>query len=140
MFFTEKEINLITNILEQKPKISDNSYLWSLVNPISKQSLNLTIYNNIEFGEKLFDSIISVQTQQGYFELHDCTAFFIFEPDEIFFIHSHNNKLSCLIISKECNCSMFSNIDKDLLSSDFSELDTRLLLSAMQLSIIESIL
>jgi len=44
-----------------------------------------------------------------------------------------------LIISKQGDCSLYSNVDKKTLSSDFLNLNSEKLLSAVALSVIESI-
>jgi hypothetical protein len=64
----------------------------------------------------------------------------IFEPDEVIFIQATSDKVSSLIIGKNCSCSMYANISRDVLGADFAELDPAVLLSAMQLSLTESIL
>lgn len=138
--FTNDDINSISNILQLESKPYQNAWSWQLKNNENNQSLLFTIYNNVELGSEHFGSLISVQTQHGYYELHDCSCFMIFEPDEIIFINDSSERVSCLIIGKNCTCSMYSNIDKKILNADFSALDPAVLLSAMQLSITEAVL
>jgi hypothetical protein len=100
----------------------------------------LTIYNNVELGKNKKGTLLSVQTHHGYYELHDCQSFLVFEPDEVIFINANDTFVSSLIIGGRCTCSMYTNISRDILNSDFSKLDPAVLLSAMQLSLTESIL
>jgi len=81
-----------------------------------------------------------VQTHHGYYELHDISGYLVFEPDEIIFVQAEKNTVSSIIIGKLCTCSMYSNIRREILKADFSTLDNAVLLSAMQLSLAESIL
>ncbi len=138
--FTSSDISSIENILGNTSSIQDNSWSWSLKSLETKQVLIFTIYNSAKLNSERTGVLISIQTQYGYFELHDCNAFLIFEPDEVIFVNSQEDKLSSLVIGKSATCSLFSNIDKSILSTDFSLLDPAVLLSAMQLSITESIL
>ena len=137
--FTDKDIEKITEILGSKPEIDDRSYTWRLNDPQSEQPFYLTIYTEIAFSDSNKGSIAAVQTTHGYFELHNITAFIPFEPDEVIFIHQEEKFLSSLIAGRGATCSLFSNIDRDMLRRDFAELDPATLLAAMQLSIADSI-
>jgi hypothetical protein len=55
----------------------------------------------------------------------------------VIFLQNTESKVSSLIIGKNSSCSLFSNISRDILGADFSELDPAVLLSAMQLSLTE---
>jgi hypothetical protein len=138
--FNTENISEINGILQSEPEIFEDSWLWRLQNPETRQSLVLTLYNNVELGGGSTGSLISVQSQHGYFELHDCTTFMTFEPDEVIFINSGKEEVSCLIIGKDGNCSLFSNINREIINSDFTNLHPAVLLSAMQLSLTENIL
>lgn len=138
--FIQDDIEKISEILQVKAVQYENSWTWTLKNNSNNNVLILSIYNNIHYTNSLIGNLISVQTQYGYFEIHSCSHYITFEPDELIFIQDNDNTISCLIIGKEANCSMFSNIRKKLLSSDYTNLDAPLLLSAMQLSIVENII
>jgi hypothetical protein len=138
--FTDSDAQSISNILGIEAQKFDNSWAWSLLNKNLKQPLVLTIYSQAQIESDNQGVLVSVQTQHGYFELHGVTAYMPFEPDEIIFVRSDAEKVSSLIIGKEGNCSLFSNIHKANISADFAQLDTAVLLSAMQLSLTEAIL
>lgn len=136
--FTDSDINNIENILNSNPKKFENSWQWQIKKADNTKPLVLSVHNNVKLGEGLEASMISVQTQHGFYELHNIDGYIIFEPDEIFFLKSYEETVSALIVGKECTCSLFSGVRKELLNSDFSELDPAVLLSAMQLSVTES--
>jgi hypothetical protein len=138
--FTNEDIEQISTILSKSPKEFEKSWSWRFDNPETKQSLVITIYNNVKLGKESEGSLISVQSQHGYFELHDCRGYLVFEPDEIIFVQSTDDKVSSLIVGKQATCSMFTNISRDILNADFTTLDPTVLLSAMQLSLTETIL
>lgn len=139
-FFTKDDISTISKVLGGELREYENSWTCKLSNPDSSQTLVLSIHNKIQLNKNNSGSLISVQTQHGYFEMHGCMAYMVFEPDEVIFVFYNEENLSSLIVGKRCSCSMFGNISRDILNADFSELDPAVLMSAMQLSLTESIL
>lgn len=138
--FTGKDIERIAEIIGSTPQIADNSYTWKVINKGNGQSLVFTVYNSIPIDDNNSCSMITAQTQQGYFELHCCTGYMIFEPGEVIFIQADDKSVTSLIIGRESTCSMYANIDRKILISDFTMLDPALLPAAMQLSLIEEAL
>ncbi|TAL68895.1 MAG: hypothetical protein EPN82_09530 [Bacteroidetes bacterium] len=139
-FFTKDDINTISGVLGGELREYDNSCSWKIENKETSQTLVLSIHNNIQLNKAITGSLISVQTQHGYFEMHGCMAYMVFEPDEVIFVFYNDETLSSLIVGKQCSCSMFGNISRDILNADFSELDAAVLMAAMQLSLTETIL
>jgi hypothetical protein len=137
--FTEQDITRISEVLQSESKRFESAWSWNLSSEQNNLSLILNIYHGVKLGGERKGCIISAQTQQGYFELHDCCGYMIFEPDEVIFIQTNGDSISCLIIGKGCTCSLFSNIDKSILNADFTSLDAPVLLAAMQLSITEEL-
>jgi len=138
--FTNDDIEKISEILQTKAQNNNNNWTWRVNNPENKQSFVISIYNNVSLSENEEISVISIQTKQGYYELHDCVAYLVFESDEIIFVQASDKYVSCLVISKQGTCSMYSNISRDILKADFNKLDPAILMSAMQLSLTESVL
>jgi hypothetical protein len=138
--FTKDDINTISNVLGGELREYDNSWTFKLNNTETSQTLVLSIHNRIQLNKNNAGSLISVQTQHGYFEMHGCMAYMEFEPDEVIFVFYNDDVLSSLIVGKHCSCSMFGNISRDILNADFAELDPAVLMAAMQLSLTESIL
>lgn len=138
--FSTIELNKISAILDCEPKSIENSTTWALTNKEIKQQLFLTINSEVDLGGNQKGSLISVQTQHGYFELHDCNQFITFEPEEIIFLSNGKEHISCLVIGKSGTCSLFGKVNKGLIGTDIVKLDSAVLLAAMQLSLTESIL
>jgi hypothetical protein len=55
--------------------------------------------------------------------------------EEIIFISETESFISGLIVSKQGDCALYSNVDKKILQSDFSELNSEKLLAAVALSV-----
>ena len=139
--FTDEDIAAISNILGKPYQEMDSSWSWKLTNSVTKQTLVFTIYNEVPQGDNdEVVTIISVQNNQGYFELHNCTNYLLFEPDEVIFINANEDSISSLVIGKGSTVSLFANINRELLRKDITELSAPLLLSAMQLSLADSML
>lgn len=138
--FGESDINLISGVLSAKPDDFGGSWAWHLKTEETKHALVLTVSNDVNLGDGAVGPLISVQTHYGYYELHNCIGYVIFEPDEIIFVHADATIISGLIVGKQCTCSTYSNISRQILSADFTSLDPAVLLSAMQLSLTEGIL
>lgn len=138
--FSQVDIELITKTLNAEVQSQGNNWTWHLKNNETRQSLVINIYHGIKLGHESEGAMVSVHTLHGYFELHDCIGFLVFEPDEVIFVQASGNYVSSLIVGRQCNCSMYANISRDILKSDFNNLDPAVLLSAMQLSLTESIL
>ncbi|MBX3044341.1 MAG: hypothetical protein KIT33_14345 [Candidatus Kapabacteria bacterium] len=132
-------IKKIDDTLGAEHQTFEGAVTWTLKSPDNFKPLVFTIYQDVHLGD-IEGAMVSVQTRHGYYELHDISAMMFFEPDEVIFIQNDTDKLSCLIIGSECTCSLYSNISKELLRQDFAELHPAVILSAMQLSITESVL
>lgn len=139
-YFTDTDIEIIAKTLDVEIKKNDESFSWQMSNKATGQSLFVSIYNHSQISNDRKGVLVSVQSTHGYFELHDCSAYLDFENSEIIFIHSTNDKLTTLVIGKNCSCNMYANISKHLFEQDISELDNSMIMSFMQLSITEGLL
>ncbi|MCK5742070.1 MAG: hypothetical protein KAH48_07625 [Chlorobi bacterium] len=138
--FSEKDIKDISKFLDCQPEQFDSGRIWKLNNESTGQALVVSLHDDVNLGSEEQGSLVSVQTQHGYFELHACTGYVLFEPDEVIFVQSIADKVSCLIVGQHGSCSMYTNISRAILSADFTTLDSPVLLSAMQLSLIEGVI
>lgn len=135
--FTDSDINSISKALHTEPDVLEGSWTWLLKNKQNNLTLVLTLYSQAKLGDDAIGALVSIQTQQGYYELHDITHYLVFEPDEVIFVQSSGEYMSCIIVGGESVCSLFSNIRREILNTDFSTLDPAVLMSAMQLSLTE---
>lgn len=138
--FKKEDIEIINKVLGTDAEVYGNAYSWKLINSENTKPMVITLYKSAEIGIGRQGSLISVQTRHGYYELHDIATYLVFEPDEIIFVHANDEYISSLIVGKQCTCSLYSNIRREILNADFAELDSAVLLSAMQLSITENML
>lgn len=116
----------------------DASYTWTIINNNFQDFIVVTISSENKIDGSSEELIINVQTSQGVFEIHGCANFKILPPDEVFFWIETDEFISCLIISKQASCSLYSNISKELLKKDITELSPNQILASVQISMVQN--
>ncbi len=102
-----------------------------------QRKLALEIYPNIPIGKR-HGNLISVYTSTAHLQLHFCSGFVISDVlNEVTFIGEQDGKMSGLIIEKEGGCSLYANVDRSILSGDFTTLGPEIMLSGIALSLTE---
>lgn len=138
--FTQKDIDKIAKVLAVEPKFKGNNFRFELLNSEKQVRISLEIYPDIPIGSKK-GNLISVYTPCSHIQLHFCTGYVVSEMlGEITFIGESGGKLSGLIIEREGGCSSYTNVDRDILSGDFTTLGPEIMLSGVALSLAEDIL
>ena len=131
---TDDKIKAIEDLLKIKVNKSDDSFSIKLKNEKTHTDIHIDIIkeNNDEY-------LISVYTTNAHLQIQSCKNLIISEMlEEMIFISESGDKISGLIISKQGDCSLYSNVDRSIISSDFSNLTSEKLLSAVALSVIDS--
>lgn len=130
-----ENLAVLEKLFDVKLIKNDNSLSFNIVNSKLKNSIALEIFLD-EDG----DNLVSLYSENTHLQLQSCRYFIISQMlEEIIFYTENDTQISGLIISKQGDCSLYSNVDKKTLSSDFLNLNSEKLLSAVALSVIESI-
>ncbi|MDI6767880.1 MAG: hypothetical protein QME52_13750 [Bacteroidota bacterium] len=138
--FKESDIKKISRILSVVPKHKGNNYRFEIGGKGTSRRLSLEIYPNIKIGKR-YGNLISVYTPTTHLQLHFCSGYVVSKMlNEITFVSENEGKLSGLIVEKECGCSLYANVDKEILSGDFTRLGPEVMLSGIALSLSETIL
>ena len=138
--FKTADIQKISHVLNALAKHMGNNYRFELVNKESGRKLALEIYPDIKIGQRS-GNLISVYAPTAHLQLHFCTGYVISEMlGEVTFIGEDHGKLSGLIIEREGGCSLYSNVDRAILSGDFTTLGPEVMLSGIALSLTETML
>ncbi len=138
--FTKKDIDKIGKVLGVEPKFKTNNYRFEIYNQERGTKISLEIYPETQIGDKT-GSLITVYAPCSHLQLHFCTGYVVSEMlGEVTFVGESGNKLSGLIIEKEAGCSLYTNVDRELLSGDFTNLGPEIMLSGVALSLVEDIL
>lgn len=132
---TEEELVKIENLFSEKFKKTDTSITINIRNDKINANICVEIY-----PEETGKSHISVYTNNTHLQLQGCSNLMVSEMlEEIIFISETDSSISGLIVSKQGDCALYSNVDKKILRSDFSELNSEKLLAAIALSVTDTI-
>jgi len=138
--FTKRDINKIAKTLGVSYSEEGNKYRFVLDNKSERRTLLLEIYNQIPIGSAV-GNLISVYTASVHLQIHFCSGYVVSEMlGEVTFVGEHRERLSGLTIEKGAACSLYSNVNKKLLSGDFTKLGPEVMLSGIALSLTEHIL
>ena len=138
--FTERDFKKLSKILGATAKHKGNNIRYELGGIGNQRKLTLEIYPGIAIGARK-GNLVSVYTPSAHLQLHFCSGFVVSEMlNEVTFIGEDDGKLSGLIIEKEGGCSLYANVDREILSGDFTQLGPEVMLSGIALSLTEAIL
>ncbi len=138
--FKDSDIKKIGQILGVVVKHRGSNYRFELENKSLSRKLSLEIYPSINIGQRK-GNLISVYTPTAHLQLHFCTGYVVSKLlGEITFVAESDGKLSGLTVEREGGCSLYANVDREILSGDFTTLGPEVMLSGIALSLTENIL
>lgn len=138
--FTEKDVRKLERILGVPAKRRGNNYRFEIVNKSAQRKLALEIYPDLVIGKR-HGVLISVYTSTSHLQLHFCTGYVVSKLlGEITFVGESEGKLSGLTVEREGGCSLYANVDRAILSGDFTTLGPEVMLAGIALSLTESVL
>jgi len=136
--FKSKDVENIGSVLRVKAVKRGNFYRFDLDDKKSKRKLSIEIYPAIKTGRQS-GNLISVYTINSHLQLHQCTGYIASEMlGEVTFYSESDGKISGLIIEREAGCSLYANVDRSVLSGDFTRLGPEVMLSSIALSLAET--
>ena len=139
-YFKSDDILKISRILGVEAKHRGNNFRFELENRENNRKMALEIYPGIQIGRRK-GNLISVYTSTAHLQLHFCTGYVVSEMlGEVTFVGEEGGKLSGLIIEREGGSSLYSNVDRSILSGDFTTLGPEVMLSGIALSLTETVL
>ncbi len=138
--FDDKSLSEIEKVLETKFAKRGNQYRAVLLNTAEHRKLSIEIYPDIKIGDKT-GNLVSIYTSNTHAQLHFCEGYIASEfLGEVTFFAEYNGRLSGIVVEKEAACSVFTNVDRELLSGDFEKLAPEVMLSGIALSLTEPLL
>jgi hypothetical protein len=138
--FSKEDITEIEKVLDTSFTQRGNQFRAVLEDAETKRKLTLEIYPEIAIGPKK-GNLVSIFTSSTHTQLHYCSGFVASDVlGEVTFIGEHNGHVSGIIVEKAAACSIYSNVDKALLSTDFSKLGPEVMMSGIALSLAEHLL
>jgi hypothetical protein len=138
--FTPSDFKKIGRLLNATPKPMGQNYRFELHGKEPGRKLALEIYPNIRIGQAK-GNLVSVYTESSHLQLHFCSGYVVSDMlGEVTFVGEQNGRLAGLIIEKGGGCSLYANVDRSLLSGDFTQLGPEVMLSGIALSLTDTIL
>ncbi len=138
--FSEEDIKQIEKVLNTTFNKRDDQYRAVLENKEEGRRLTMEIYPDLQIGERK-GVLISIFTPYTHSQLHFCTGYVASEVlQEVTFFAEFSGRLSGIIVERQAGCSIFTNVDRKLLSGDFSQLAPEVMLSGIALSLTEPLL
>lgn len=138
--FKASDIKKLERLFGTTAKLRGSNYRFEIGAADPLRKLALEIYSQIRIGKQK-GNLISVYTQSAHLQLHFCSGYVISDVlGEVTFVGEHGGKLSGLIIEKDGGCSLYANVDRSLVSGDFTQLGPEVMLSGIALSLTDTIL
>jgi hypothetical protein len=138
--FKPSDIRKLEKLFGVKAKAKGSNYRFVIAAADPRRKLALEIYPSISIGARP-GSLVSVYTPSSHLQLHFCSGFVVSEMlGEATFVAEHDGKVSGLIVEREGGCSLFANVDRALVSGDFTSLGPEVMLSGIALSLTDTIL
>ena len=138
--FKKQDIEKISKVLKIEAKFMTNNYRFEIQNQERTVKIALEIYPDIQIG-KHKGNLITVYAPATHMQLQFCTGYVVSEMlGEVTFIGECEGKVSGLIIERDGGANFYANVDKEMLSGDFTTLGPEVMLSGVALSLAEDIL
>lgn len=138
--FKPSDIRKLEKLFGVKARAKGSNYRFVIASADPRRKLALEIYPSISIGARP-GSLVSVYTPSAHLQLHFCSGFVTSQMlGEATFVAEHDGKVSGLIVEREGGCSLFANVDRALVSGDFTSLGPEVMLSGIALSLTDTIL
>lgn len=138
---TREEAERIGKILGAE-KVSEESdrFRIKVDNKEENRSLSLEIFPEIALG-KTRGLLIVVYTGNSHLQLHNCSGYVVSEElGEVTFVSEKESRLSGMVVERGASCSLYAALNRELISSDFTQLGVEVMLSGVALSLAEDLL
>jgi len=115
-------------------------FRFKVDNSEEKRALVMEVYPETSLG-KTRGMLIVIYTGNSHLQLHNCTGYVVSEElGEVTFVAESEKKLSGLVVERGASCSQYAAINRELISSDFTQLGVEVMLSGVALSLAEEVL
>jgi len=139
--FTEDDVKKIAGILNVgKVTFEKDHYRLKVVNQAEKRVLILEVYAEELLGKNR-GMLVVVYTGNSHLQLHNCSGYVVSEElGEVTFVVEKDNQLSGLVVERGASCSLYAGMNRELISSDFTNLGVEVMLSGVAMSLAEDII
>jgi hypothetical protein len=139
--FTQTDADKIGGVLgAEKVSFEKDHFRLKITNQEERRIMTLEVFPEVKLG-KGRGMLVVVYTGNSHLQLHNCTGYVVSEElGEVTFIAETDDRLSGMVAERGASCSLYASIDRELISSDFTQLGVEVMLSGVALSLAEEIL
>lgn len=142
--FSDENFDRIGKVLGAAPKREKSLVRYELADQASGRRLSLEITPSLALPEGVRDdqpgNLVSVYAASSFLQLQGCTGFIASqELGEVIFFARREGVTNGLVIEREAGSSLYANVDARLLSADFTQLPSELVMSSVALSMTETL-
>ena len=139
--FNDEDAKKIAEVLAASKVNKENDrYRIKLTNNEDQRSLSLEIFPETSLG-KTRGMLIVIYTGNSHLQLHNCTGYVVSEElGEVTFVSESEGRLSGMVVERGASCSLYAALNRELISSDFTQLGVEVMLSGVALSLAEDVL
>ncbi len=138
--FSEEQIAGIGLVLGAEPRRENTLIRFDVPAAQDARRVTVEIYPRIPIGQTE-GALVCVYTANANLQLQHCSGVVVSEMlGEVTFVAEFGGKVSGLIVEKGGGCSLYANVDRSLLSGDFTTLGPEVMMSGIALSLTEMVL
>jgi hypothetical protein len=139
--FSKQQADKIGGILGADKITEDpDKFRIKVINHEERRTLSLEIFPETTLG-KTRGMLVVVYTGNSHLQLHNCTGYVVSEElGEVTFVSESGDRLSGLVVERGASCSLYAALNRELISSDFTQLGVEVMLSGVALSLAEDVL
>jgi hypothetical protein len=140
--FAKDDIDKIASCLKAVA-VTDmkDCYRLKIFNDQERRGLSLEIYPETSLGTKKKGAMVVVYLTGSHLQLHNLSGFVISEElGEVTFVGEAGGRIAGLVVEREAACSLYANVNRELISSDFTKFGVEVMLSGVALSLAEDLL
>ena len=132
-----KDIHRIATVLGVEARQEADYWHLGLDSEDGRRHVRLEIYPSIPIGSRV-GNLVSAYTHNTHLQLHFVTGYVISQLlGEVTFIAEQHGSLAGLTVEREAACSLYANVDRAMLSGDFTRLGPEVMLSGIALALTE---
>ena len=141
--FTDADIERIETVLGVKAKTDASLARFELADKSSGRRITLEIHRDVKtkgLTSGGSTTLVSVYAASSFLKLQGCTGFWGSQDlGEVIFVARSGETANGLVVEREAGCSLYANVDTNLLSTDFTQLAPELIMSSLALSVTEDL-
>ncbi len=138
--FSVEQYEKIAETLRGELEVQEDYAKITVDNPEEGRFVILEIHAEVPYPDKTGNMLI-IHTTTSHMQMHNCLGYIASDMlGEVMFISESAGNLSGVIVEKGAGVTIYTNIDRKLLSADFSTLAPEVMMASIALSLADHLL